>query len=102
VPAHLVVLSACDTGRGRLLHGEGSWGFATQFLRAGTRNVVVSAWRVEDASTAALMEAFYRAMGSGFNAIAPSLRAAKLSLLHEPQWSHPFYWASFVHYGPLD
>jgi CHAT domain-containing protein/tetratricopeptide (TPR) repeat protein len=102
IPAHLVVLSACDTGRGRLLHGQSSWGFATQFLRAGTKNVVVSVWRVEDASTATLMEAFYRGMGRDFSAIARSLRDAKLSLLAEGRWAHPYYWAPFIHYGPPD
>lgn len=102
IPAHLVVLSACDTGRGRLLHGEASWGFATQFLRGGTKNVVVSAWRVEDASTAILMEAFYRAMTPQFKTIAGSLRMAKLTLLADRQWAHPFYWAPFIHYGSHD
>lgn len=99
ISANLVVLSACETARGRILAGEGVWGFQAQFLAAGAKNVVATLWRVEDESTAAFMEEFYKGMGSDLKEYSNSLRAAKLRLLHTDKWSHPYYWAPFVMYG---
>ena len=99
ITADLVVLSACETGRGRILAGEGVWGFQSQFLSAGAKNVVGTLWRVEDESTAEFMEEFYRDMGSQPKGYADALRAAKLKLLHSDKWHHPYYWAPFVLYG---
>jgi len=97
--ADLVVLSACETGRGRILAGEGVWGFQSQFLSAGAKNVVGTLWRVEDESTAEFMEEFYREMGPELTGYAHALRAAKLKLLRSDKWHHPYYWAPFVLYG---
>ena len=97
--ADLVVLSACETARGRILAGEGVWGFQSQFLSAGAKNVVGTLWRVEDQSTAEFMEEFYREMGSESTGYVHALRAAKLKLIRSEKWHHPYYWAPFVLYG---
>ena len=97
--ADLVVLSACETGRGRILAGEGVWGFQSQFLSAGAKNVVGTLWRVEDESTAEFMKEFYRQMGPELINYPHALRTAKLKLLHSQKWHHPYYWAPFVLYG---
>jgi CHAT domain-containing protein len=97
ITADLVVLSACDTGRGRILAGEGVWGFQSQFLSAGAKNVVGTLWRVEDESTAEFMEEFYK--GPDLKEYANALRTAKLKLLRSEKWHRPYYWAPFVLYG---
>jgi len=100
--ADLVVLSACETGRGRLLAGEGAWGFTASFLGSGARNVVASLWRVDDHSTANLMQEFYLAMAPAFSNYGSALRTAKLRLLKDQRWRHPYFWAPFVLYGGLN
>jgi CHAT domain-containing protein len=97
--ADLVVLSACDTGRGKVLEGEGVWGFQAQFLAAGAKNVVASLWRVGDDSTAQFMANFYRTLSSTSKSYAATLRQAKLDLMANEQWRHPRFWAPFILYG---
>lgn len=94
----LVVLSACQTGRGRLLSGEGIVGLSRAFLYAGARTVVVSYWNVSDISTGHLMESFYRHLTAGRDN-ASALRATKLQMLKNKETRHPYYWASFVIIG---
>lgn len=98
--ADLVVLSACQTGLGKLLNGEGLIGLTRAFLYAGARSVVVSLWSVSDVSTARLMASFYNYMQKG-DSKAAALRKAKLSLLHgqSDALKHPFHWAPFVLIG---
>jgi CHAT domain-containing protein len=91
--ASLVVLSGCETALGRQLAGEGALGLTRAFHVAGVPAVVSSLWRVADQSSADLMVAFYRRLGSG---PAAALREAKLHMLRRPEWTHPYYWASFV------
>jgi CHAT domain-containing protein len=98
--ADLVVLSACGSGLGRLIRGEGLVGLTRAFFYAGARRLVVSLWNVDDESTAALMRSFYRRLQAG----APSdraLREAKRELLRSdrPAFRFPYYWASFVLIG---
>ena len=103
LPADLVVLSACETGRGRRARGEGGMGLVRGVFFAGSPRVVVSEWRIPDEGTRILMDRFYDALrGKGF-APAAALRAAQLSLLREggPR-SHPFHWAGFVLWGIPD
>ena len=95
----LVVLSACDTGRGRLLEGEGVWGLQAGFLAAGSRNVLASLWKVEDQSTAELMVSFYKNLKGRPQKFSTALRAAKLQILKSDNWQHPYYWAPFILYG---
>jgi CHAT domain-containing protein len=80
------------------VEGEGVRGLTSAFLLAGARTVVVSLWKVADESTAKLMIGFYNQLLSGKDK-ASSLREAKLSLLHDPKYAHPFYWAPFVQIG---
>jgi tetratricopeptide (TPR) repeat protein len=96
--ADLVVLSACDTGRGALFAGEGMVGLTQAFMAAGAPRVVASLWRVEDAATRALMERFYEALRSGLGT-ADALRSAQEGVRAEPAWRHPRYWAAWALWG---
>jgi len=93
--ADLVVLSACRTALGKEVHGEGLIGLTRGFLYAGASRVVSSVWSVDDRASAVLMSRFYVAMLSKGVAPAAALREAQLSLLREPRWSSPHYWAAF-------
>jgi CHAT domain-containing protein len=95
----LVVLSACQTGRGQLLSGEGIVGLSRAFLYAGARSVVVSLWNVSDISTGQLMKNFYQNLTAG-QSNAAALRRAKLQMLSSGKEArHPYYWSSFVMVG---
>jgi CHAT domain-containing protein len=98
--ADLVTLSACRTGLGQLLKGEGIIGLTRAFLYAGAESVAVSLWNVNDIATASLMKAFYKNLNRGLSK-DDALRQAKLELLHGRQraWRHPYYWAPFVLVG---
>jgi CHAT domain-containing protein len=117
--ADLTVLSACKTGSGELITGEGVMGMSRAFLVAGSRAVLVSLWSVDSAATEELMVAFYRELRGG-KAAADALRAAKLKLIRrysEKRGSarglqklardvsspddrlHPFFWSAFVLVG---
>ncbi len=97
--ADLVVLSACDTGLGRLVDGEGVVGLTGGFLYAGARNVVVSLWQVEDRSAAELMRGFY-ANSLRSNDFRKSLRQAKLAVIEAGgEFSRPYHWAGYVLFG---
>src|SRR6202008_2843996 len=74
----LVVLSACETSRGRLLPGEGVLGPAQAFLQAGAESVLASAWRIPDADTAPFMRTFYRYLLVEHLPAAAALRRAQL------------------------
>jgi CHAT domain-containing protein/tetratricopeptide (TPR) repeat protein len=99
--AELAVLSACETGNGRISPGEGVIGMSWAFFVAGTRSMVVSQWRVNSASTAQLMKNFYQVLSKQPNNVskAGALRQASLRLLRDPRYRHPFYWAGFVLVG---
>jgi len=103
--ADLVVLSACETARGRVGAGEGVIGLSWALFVAGCPSSVVSQWKVESASTTELMLEFHRNLSEGPGRLsgrlskAEALRRAQLSLLHSKKYSHPFYWAAFVLMG---
>lgn len=97
--ANLVVLSACQTGLGRLVRGEGMIGLTRAFMYAGTPSVLASLWSVSDMSTATLMGDFYTNLIPGKLDKADALRRAKLACIGDNQFAHPFYWASFVMIG---
>lgn len=101
--ADLVTLSACRTGLGKLVNGEGVLGLTRAFLYAGTRSVIASLWNVNVTATAELMTAFYRNLKRGLPK-DEALRQAKLELLNgkQPAWRHPYFWASFVLMGERD
>lgn len=95
--AELVVLSACETGLGEEIRGEGLIGLTRAFLYAGAPRVLVSLWKVDDRATAELMVGFYRGLKEpDAETAAEALRAAKLDLLQEERFAHPAHWAAFV------
>jgi CHAT domain-containing protein len=96
--ADLVVLSACETARGRVGAGEGMIGLAWALFVAGTPSTVVSQWKVDAASTNTLMLEFHRRMRAG-NSKANALQQATLKVLQDRRYRHPFYWAPFVLIG---
>jgi len=97
--ADLVVLSACRTGLGEEIRGEGLVGLTQGFLNVGAKSVVASLWQVDDRATAELMRNFYRAMFDEGLPPAAALREAKKAMWREPRWRAPYYWASFVLQG---
>jgi CHAT domain-containing protein len=98
--AELVVLAACESGRGELVGGEGLVSVARAFLYAGARSLVVSLWEVGDRSTAELMEAFYAELRQG-RPVPDALRRTKLAFIHSDRVAQrqPFRWAPFVLIG---
>jgi CHAT domain-containing protein len=98
--ADLVTLSACSTGLGRLVNGEGILGLTRAFFYSGASNVAVSLWDVNDAATSGLMKGFYENLNRGLPK-SEALRQAKISLLHgrNATWHHPYFWAAFVIVG---
>jgi CHAT domain-containing protein/Tfp pilus assembly protein PilF len=100
--ARLVSLSACETGLGEMVSGEGVVGLARGFLDAGADAVAMTLWRIPDASTADLMTRFYGGLRAGRRA-AEALREAKLELLRgRPGREAPFHWAGVVITGDAD
>jgi CHAT domain-containing protein/tetratricopeptide (TPR) repeat protein len=96
--ADLVVLSACETARGRIAPGEGVIGLMWAVFVAGTPATLVSQWPVDAASTTQLMVGFHTEWDGGRRGVskARALQRASLSVLHSPGRAHPFYWAGFI------
>ena len=98
--AELTVLSACNTGVGKLIHGEGIMSLARGFRYAGCPNIVMSLWQVDDLATAKVMKNFYDNLVAEMGKTA-ALRAAKLSYLENEAEikAAPYYWAGFILIG---
>jgi CHAT domain-containing protein len=96
--ARLAVLSACETGSGRILSGEGVLGLSSAFLGAGVPTVVASLWSVADEVTTTLMERFYLELSFGHDP-ATALALAQNAIQSDPATAHPFHWAGFVVVG---
>jgi len=90
---NLVVLSACDTGLGKIENAEGVVGLPKAFIQAGAKNIIMSLWSVNDAKTATLMKKFYYHLHNDKNQnYIDALRKAKLEMIEE----HPYYWSGFI------
>ena len=97
--ADLVVLSACKTGLGKQIRGEGITGLARAFFCAGASSVLVSLWNVNDRSTADFMMDFYSSRTQrGMNKTA-ALKEARLKMIGGKKYSHPYYWSPFILIG---
>jgi CHAT domain-containing protein/Tfp pilus assembly protein PilF len=97
--ADLVVLSACQTGLGKQIKGEGLVGLTRGFMYAGAPRVVASLWQVSDLATAELMKHFYRGLLKDGMRPAAALRAAQLEMIKQKRWSSPYFWAAFALQG---
>lgn len=96
--ANLVTLSACETALSKITGGDDLVGLSRGFIYAGTPSLLATLWKVDDQSTAILMEHFYKNWQSGMSK-PEALRQAQISLKAMPQYKHPFYWAPFVMVG---
>lgn len=99
IPVEIVVLSACGTGAGNDMKGEGLASLSRAFVYAGARRVVASLWEVGDASTAELMKSFYRKLLIDQERPAAALRAAQLEMWNKNPDDSPYDWAAFFTYG---
>lgn len=120
INSDMVVLSACNTGLGKVVGGEGMLGMQRSFFYAGTSTVIVSLWNVYDRSTASFMNEFYKALlykqqgeswidntlrwigwddSIPFGQKASAMRQAKLEMIKHPLFNHPTYWAPFIVVG---
>lgn len=108
LPAELITLSGCETGLAVIGGGDELLGLGRGFLYAGARSLLMSLWRVEDASTAHLMDLFYQALLAG-QSRAGALRNAQQAILNMARqrqghgfWQHPYFWAAFRLLGDAD
>jgi CHAT domain-containing protein len=100
LPVELVVLSACRTGLGKDVKGEGLIGMTRGFMYAGVPRLVVSLWAVNDKATSELMVRFYRKMlGPERLSPAAALRATQIEMSRDKRWQSPYFWGAFVLQG---
>jgi CHAT domain-containing protein/tetratricopeptide (TPR) repeat protein len=99
LPAELVTLSACQTGLGKEIKGEGLVGLTRGFMYAGAARVVVSLWNVNDKATSELMAKFYQRTFKEGERPAAALRSAQVEMWRSSQWRAPYFWAAFVLQG---
>jgi CHAT domain-containing protein len=97
--SELVVLSACQTGIGQQIKGEGIVGISRGFMYAGTPRLVVSLWSVDDLATSILMSKFYQGVLQEGLTPAKALRQAQMEMLKDPNYQSPYYWAPFILIG---
>jgi CHAT domain-containing protein/tetratricopeptide (TPR) repeat protein len=102
LPADLVVLSACSSGLGKDVRGEGLIGLTRGFMYAGASGVVASLWKVDDRATAELMKLFYQGLFKKGLPPAAALRDAQLQMSQQKAWRSPYYWAGFIIQGRYD
>lgn len=102
--ADLVVLSACDTGIGTLVKGEGAMSIARGFSYLGVENLMFTLWEINDKSTSEVIRNFYTSLKE-VNAVDDASRTAKLKYLNNPEienaYKSPYYWGAFVYYGSI-
>ena len=103
IKSEMVVLSACESGFGKIVKGEGSMSLAKSFFHAGAKSTVVSLWPVDDCATSELMEYFYINLNNGMGK-DESLKMAKNDYVNNAHHlrKHPYYWSGFVLIGDID
>ncbi len=97
----LVTLSACQTGLGQLIKGEGIVGLSRSFFHAGASSAIISLWAVHDQATSQFMERYYYHLRAS-SSIMDALQKTKLEMIDSGVLSHPYYWAGFVVTGHAD
>ncbi len=94
----LVVLSACETGVGKVTNGDGVYGLRRALVIAGAESLVMSLWQVDDQATKDLMVGYYKRLSKG-ESRSSALREIQLELEGNKKYAHPYYWASFLPAG---
>jgi CHAT domain-containing protein len=100
--ADVVMLSACETGLGQLVRGEGVVGLTQAFIEAGARGVSASLWQVSDRSTSVFMQEVYRKVHDEDLSFAEAYTEVKRGFIrgdYLDAWRAPYYWAPYVYYG---
>ncbi len=97
--ADLVVLSACQSGLGKQLKGEGIVSLAHSFFSAGAKSLIVSLWDVDDKVTAELMTRFYHKYLVENKKISTALQEAQIEIMRDKRWNSPYYWSAFTLQG---
>jgi CHAT domain-containing protein/Tfp pilus assembly protein PilF len=95
----LIILSACQTGSGKLGDGVEILGFGYQVQKAGAKQAIASLWKVDDNKTSVLMTAFYEELQKGNVTATEALRRAQVSLIKSKDYNHPYYWSAFFAIG---
>ncbi len=96
---NLVVLSACNTGFGALLKGEGLINMSHPWISSGVPNVIISLWSVNDKSTKELMVDFYKEAISNKKPYSEALQDSKIEMINSERFSFPYFWSAFVLIG---
>lgn len=94
----LVVLSACETGLGDVVSGDGVYGLRRALAVAGTESQLITLWKVDDEGTKDLMVSYYKRLMANVDR-SKALRQTQLEMLQNPQYQHPYYWAAFIPSG---
>ncbi len=97
----LVALSACQTGLGQLIRGEGVVGLSRAFFYAGASSALISLWAVHDQATSQFMERYYFHLRAS-RSVMDALQKTKLEMIDSGVLSHPYYWAPFIVTGNTD
>ncbi|MEL7340398.1 MAG: CHAT domain-containing protein, partial [Bacteroidota bacterium] len=102
LPVEMIVLSACETGVGKLYRGEGISSQAKGFAYAGAKSIITTLWSINDAASSILMPDLYEGLQAGMSK-DEALREAKLRYIQQSDQlgAHPFYWAAFVPIGDM-
>lgn len=101
-PSELVVLSACQTGMGKLMPGEGLMSLSKALNLAGVKSTVYSLWAIPDKETAEVMLNFYRGIKAGKPKHIALIHAKRQFIQENPLKNHPLFWSGFVLNGKTD
>lgn len=99
--AEMVVLSACETGIGNYVKGEGIASLARGFSYAGVKSIITTLWSISDQRSMSLMVFFYEFLAGGYPK-DEALRLAKLRIIEEGVYNDPYYWAGFISIGDME